>query len=235
MSIRSIRRQATNPLAAPGTPNNAPIYVDSDDNILKMIPAGSGSTEVQILDASSTQTLTNKTFTTPTITTPAITGGTLTGATESANIYSDAKVLVAAATYDATVTPATLTGFSWTVVAGATYMFEVNLPTTMTTNGGLTINFKLTTATLTSIQYQSYAATAADNSTAVSTNGTTTTDATKVFDNKTAAYTHVNVKGTMVVNAGGTFAWQGCQNTSAAGGDATIVAIGAYATLTRTL
>lgn len=78
MAIRSIRRQATNPLAAPGTPTTAPIYVDSDDNILKMIPAGSGTTEVQVVDASSTQTLTNKTLTAPTITSPVITGALLT-------------------------------------------------------------------------------------------------------------------------------------------------------------
>lgn len=68
MAIRNIRRQATNPLAAAGTPTSAPIYVDSDDNILKMIPAGSGTTEVQIIDALSTQTLTGKTLTSPVIT-----------------------------------------------------------------------------------------------------------------------------------------------------------------------
>lgn len=73
MSIRNIRRQATNPLAAPGTPTSAPIYVDSDDNILKFIPAGSGSTEVQVIDASSVQTLTNKTFTAPVLNAPLIT------------------------------------------------------------------------------------------------------------------------------------------------------------------
>ena len=67
MPIRNIRREATNPLAAPGLPSSAPIYVDSDDNILKIIPAGSGSTEVQIVDASSVQTLTNKTLTSPVI------------------------------------------------------------------------------------------------------------------------------------------------------------------------
>ncbi len=60
MAIRNIRRQATNPLAATGTPTASPIYVDSDDNILKMIPASSGTTEVQVIDASSTQTLSGK-------------------------------------------------------------------------------------------------------------------------------------------------------------------------------
>jgi len=175
-----------------------------------------------------------------TVTGPAATGTlatlagaeTLTNKTITGAIDTDFKVLAANATYSATVTPATLTGFSWTVVAG-TYMFEVNLPATMTTNGGLTINFLLTTAVLTSIQYQSYAATASDNTTAVSTNGTTTTSGTKVFDDKTAAYTHVNIKGSMVVGTGGTFAWQGCQNTSAGAGDATIVALGSFARLTR--
>lgn len=63
MAVRNIRRQATNPLGAPGTPNAAPIYVDSDDNILKMIPAGTGTTEVEIVDVSSVQSLTNKTIT----------------------------------------------------------------------------------------------------------------------------------------------------------------------------
>lgn len=64
MAIRNIRRQATNPGAIAGTPNAAPIYVDSDDNILKIIPAGSGTTEVQVIDATSTQTISGaKTFT----------------------------------------------------------------------------------------------------------------------------------------------------------------------------
>jgi len=46
------------------SPAVAPIYVDSDDNILKMIPAGSGTTEVQIVDETSTQTISgDKTFT----------------------------------------------------------------------------------------------------------------------------------------------------------------------------
>lgn len=59
-----VRRETVDP-ATPAPPNAAPIYVDSDDNILKMIPAGSGTTEVQVVDASSAQTLTNKTLTAP--------------------------------------------------------------------------------------------------------------------------------------------------------------------------
>lgn len=60
MSIRNIRRQATNPLASAGTPTACPIYCDSDDNKIKFIPAGSGTTEVEVIDASSVQTLQNK-------------------------------------------------------------------------------------------------------------------------------------------------------------------------------
>ena len=56
MSVRSIRRQATNPSAQVGTVNQSPIYVDSDDNILKLIPASSGTTEVQVLDDTHTFT-----------------------------------------------------------------------------------------------------------------------------------------------------------------------------------
>lgn len=73
MAIRSIRRQATVPGGYIGTANAAPIYVDSDDNILKYVPGGAGSsTEVQVLDASATQVLTNKTLTSPVLNTPTV-------------------------------------------------------------------------------------------------------------------------------------------------------------------
>jgi hypothetical protein len=170
------------------------------------------------------QTFTNKTLTSPTI----------NGATLGTTINTDYKVLAAPITYTSNVTPAVITGFSWTVVPG-TYIFEVNLPTTMTTVGGFTQSFVLTTAVITSIQYQTYAATASDNTTAVSTQGTTTTSATKVFDSKTAAYTYVQVRGSMVVGTGGTITWDGCQNTSAGGGDVTTLLLGGYAKLVRVL
>lgn len=100
MAIRNIRRQATNPLAAPGTPTTAPIYVDSDDNILKMIPAGSGTTEVQIIDAATAQTITGaKTFaspvlTSPTLTTPVVGTFVDSGATNRAIFNATAKTIV---------------------------------------------------------------------------------------------------------------------------------------------
>jgi hypothetical protein len=72
MPTRSIARRAT--VSGFATPNAVPIYVDTDDNILKIIPAGSGTTEVQVVDGSSAQTLTNKTLTSPTFTAPSISG-----------------------------------------------------------------------------------------------------------------------------------------------------------------
>src|SRR3990167_6509436 len=74
MAVRSIRRQAVNPGAYSGTADAAPIFVDSDTNILGIIPAGSGTTVVDVVDVSSTQTLTNKTLTSPTISGPVFSG-----------------------------------------------------------------------------------------------------------------------------------------------------------------
>jgi hypothetical protein len=66
MSIRGIARRAT--AVGYATPTNAPIYVDSDDNLLKTIPAGSGTTEKTYVDTNTAQTLTSKTLTAPIIT-----------------------------------------------------------------------------------------------------------------------------------------------------------------------
>ncbi len=50
MPTRGIRRGDT--LIGYATPKNAPVYVDSDDSRLKIIPTGSGSSEVVIQEAS---------------------------------------------------------------------------------------------------------------------------------------------------------------------------------------
>jgi hypothetical protein len=140
------------------------------------------------------------------------------------------KVLPATQTADANVVPATLSGFSWTVAAAATYQFELNLFTTQTIVGGLTLSFLLTTATLASIAY-GYVQTV--TTTTGSGIGATATSGTKVIDNKTAAYTQAKIKGSFVTTLGGTFEWQFCQNTSAASGDATSVLINSNASLVR--
>ncbi len=82
MSIRGLARRAT--AIGYATPTNAPVYVDSDDNLLKFIPAGSGTTEQVAVDTVTAQTLTNKTLTAPVLTaavvTPAVTTLTADGA-----------------------------------------------------------------------------------------------------------------------------------------------------------
>lgn len=71
--IRSIRRGPTLIGSASGT--SAPIYVDSDDNIAKMVPAGSGTTEVQLIDDTTAQTITGvKTMMGPVLSAPIISG-----------------------------------------------------------------------------------------------------------------------------------------------------------------
>ena len=131
MPARSIRRAKT--VLGPSSGATAPIYVDSDDNKLKMIPAGSGTTEVDVVDVSSTQTLTNKTLTSPTITTPTVTGslGTTTLETVTAtNVITAAEsgttFFLNSATEFASTLPAVAAGlwFKFVVVgapSGASY------------------------------------------------------------------------------------------------------------------
>ncbi len=69
--IRSLSRSKTVKGYATGA--SAPIYVDSDDNLVKLIPAGSGTTEKTLVDTDSAQVLTNKTIGTPAAVTDAFT------------------------------------------------------------------------------------------------------------------------------------------------------------------
>jgi hypothetical protein len=66
MPTRGLRRASS--VQGFATPQNAPVYVDSDDNKLKFIPAGSGTTEVELVDASTAQSLSSKTLASPAIT-----------------------------------------------------------------------------------------------------------------------------------------------------------------------
>ena len=126
MAIRNLRRSASNPGAYTGTPGAAPIYVDSDDNIIKVIPAGSGSTEVQVIDASSSQTLTNKTLTSPSLTNPSIAGntpvayasGTSLSLTQATHANRVVYVTDVASAY--VLPAATGTGDKYTIHLGAT-------------------------------------------------------------------------------------------------------------------
>lgn len=180
-----------------------------------------------VISTTGTQTLTNKTLTSPTINTATITGGTIGAMTNS-----DTKVSSADVTWNSgagSTTLANVTGLSGvSLVAGATYEFEVVLQTNCTTNGGISVALKYTTATLTSIALSAKTVAAASIGLARST---TTTDATKFVDNKTAAWIEVTLKGSLVVNAAGTVAVQAAQNTSHA--DTTTVYAGSTARFTR--
>ena len=149
---------------------------------------------------------------------------------------NDIKVLAAPFTANSGGTGSTLTsltGMSWTVVAGATYRFRWHGTVSMTINGGMKMAFKLTTATLTSIALRPRQSTDTDNTGAISAAFTSTTDQATWFDQKTVAYTNVIVEGSMVIGTGGTIAVQAAQNTSHA--DTTTIPLGAFAELRRVL
>jgi hypothetical protein len=131
MSIRGIARRIT-PVGY-ASPTNAPVYIDADDNLLKIIPAGSGTTEVQVVDASSVQTLTNKTLTSPTITGAVVSGLTgpmaneVVAATNVITAAESGKVFfLASATEFVSTLPAPAAGLHFTFIvaaapAGASY------------------------------------------------------------------------------------------------------------------
>lgn len=111
MPTRALRRGAT--VFGSAIPSSAPIYVDSDDNKLKYIPAGSGTTEVEIVDASATQTLTNKTLTNPTITAGTTTVTTTNSITAA---MSGQTIFLNSATGFVTTLPAPTAGATYTII-----------------------------------------------------------------------------------------------------------------------
>jgi hypothetical protein len=127
MPTRNIRRGST--ILGPATPDAAPIYVDSDDNKLKMIPAGSGTTEVTIADLTSTQTMTNKTLTAPTLTTPALGAATGTSLAATGAITSSGGGIGYATGAGGTVTQGTSksTGVTLSKLSGAITLHNESL------------------------------------------------------------------------------------------------------------
>ena len=149
--IRSLRRGSVAQGYASAT--SAPVYIDADDNILKVIPAGSGTTEVQLVDASSTQTLTAKTLTAPAISAPVLSGtatGTYTLAgtpTLTAPIINDATGASALVAAGGTLTLTAATHSDKTIALDTAAGSIVTLPTS--TGGGARYRF-LVTVTATS-------------------------------------------------------------------------------------
>ena len=159
-----------------------------------------------------TETLTNKTLTSPTIT---------------GEIHGDISVCTSQLDKTSSTAFSSVTTLSATVVSGGTYKFDINLPCTSTTNGGIKFCFKYTTTTLTSLEATGIGHTAA----AVATqHTTTTTDQAALFDQK-AAVIFTRIVGEMVVSTGGTIALQMAQDTSHA--DTSSVYIGATMAFTR--
>lgn len=182
-----------------------------------------------------TETLTGKTLTSPAINTPTIVAPVVSGAgSHSGQIHSDIKALAADLVIDSGAggsTLASLSGMSWSVVAAGVYHFRARILVTMTTNGGLKLALKLTTATLTSLLLRARSTTDTDNTGAVSANFTTTTDQAAIVDQKAVAYTQVDIEGTIIVNAAGSIALQAAQNTSHA--DDTTILKGSFAEMRR--
>lgn len=131
MPTQYIKRRASN-FPTIGKPHAAPIYVDSDDNILKIVPAGSGTTDVQVVDASSVQTLTNKTLTAPVL------GGSVTGTYTLAGTPTVSSPSITAPTISGAGT-ISLTGASTiltsqTITAASISAAQYNLQSTITIN-----------------------------------------------------------------------------------------------------
>lgn len=119
MPTRGVRRGPT--LIGNATGTFAPIYVDSDDNKLKMVPAGSGTTEVTIADLTSSQTLASKTLTSPVISTPTYID--LTEVVAATNVITAAEsgsvFFLNSATEFASTLPAVAAGLHFTFIVTA--------------------------------------------------------------------------------------------------------------------
>lgn len=144
------------------------------------------------------------------------------------NIHTFAKRVTAqidAVTSTTGTTLTNITGLSVDVEAGATYCFEAYLPCVSTTNSG--IKFAIGgTSTATSISYTG----AQYNGTTLNANTVTTTKGNAVGAATTVS-TYATMRGTIVVNAGGTLTVQFAQN--AAHADTTSVFVNGYFNVTR--
>ena len=81
MPTRFIQRAAALRPQDVSLSNANAIFVDSDDNQLKFTTGASGTTTVDVVTESQTQTLTNKTFTSPTVNSPVVNSGAAVAAT----------------------------------------------------------------------------------------------------------------------------------------------------------
>ena len=144
------------------------------------------------------------------------------------NIHTISKRVTAqidAVTSTTGTTLTNITGLSVDVIAGGEYCFEAYLPGTATTNGGLKLAIGGTcTATSTSYAGAQWNTTTQNANTVTTTKGNAVAAATTVF-------TYATMRGTIVVNAGGTLTVQFAQN--AAHADTTSIYVNGYFNVTR--
>ena len=151
--------------------------------------------------------------------------GAITGIGQSVG-GSVGSVCTSAFSQASSATLAAVTGLSNTLIAGATYVFDIYLQGTAGASGGLKVSLGAGSATATSFASDSWLY-----------NGSTVsgqTQSTSYSGNQvatTAAYTTCYITGTIVVNAGGTFIVEAAQNAS--NGTATTIAVNSYMVLTR--
>lgn len=120
-----------------------------------------------------------------------------------------------------------VTGMVTDTLQPGTYIVDINLVTTATTNSGIKAALKWGTASM--ITSTSLAVVATSASAVASTTFTTSTDAA-TFVGATAAYVNVRVTGKIVVALAGTIQLQAAQNASHA--DDTTVEVGSTMTFT---
>lgn len=217
-------------LAGAAGPHQIPLIFDQDTGLVHYYDKVNAAART-FANIAQVQTFTNKTLTSPVITSPTISDATITGVNSVQAVRNTAAFDVDNGTTGSTLTP--ITGMSVSLVAGATYHFKVHVPlVVMTTNGGLKMAFKLTTATLTAMNARVRQSTDTDNTGGISTSFVTTTDEATWFDQKAVVYTNCEIEGTLIVGTAGTIAVEAAQNTAHAD-NTTIIVSAATMVFTR--
>ena len=143
MPTRFIQRRADLGGSDTSRNNANAIFVDSDDNQLKFTTGTSGTTTVDVVTESQTQTLTNKTLTAPTLTAVTITGTSTIGSgmTITAPVLSGSVTGTYTLAGTPTITAPTITAPLITT-QGLTNVTTGNLTLTAAAHGGgiITIN-----------------------------------------------------------------------------------------------
>lgn len=143
--VRSLYRGAT--VKGYASAGSAPIRIDPNTNTVKIVPIGSGSTEVEQADVSTAQTLTNKTLTAPALTSPVITGTPNINVLKSAFSTASVSSSYSSDTYLAGSGIAMPTGG---FTAGMAYYLSFDVTKTAAGTAAFTVTLRIGTAAATS-------------------------------------------------------------------------------------